>query len=102
MLACFLSQQSESVDQVEQTNVLINGSRFEDCYASFKGGGVHLRDGNTSVTHSSFVNNTAGSDNVDSSKKRGIISVRVMKAGGSKDVIPATVLLLILQMLLCG
>lgn len=49
--------------------MLINGSRFEECYASQRGGGFHHENGKASVTFSTFYNNSAGSGNEDSSKK---------------------------------
>eukprot|EP00752_Nemacystus_decipiens_P010943 g9725.t1 len=56
---------------VEQTNVMINSSLFDSCYASIRGGGFHQYDGYASVSHSSFFNNSAGSDNVDSEEPIG-------------------------------
>lgn len=51
--------------QVENTDVLIDGCLFEDCYASKKGGGMHQGVGQTSVLGSVFYNNSAGSDNIE-------------------------------------
>lgn len=39
---------------------------FDGCFASNKGGGVHVANGKFSMLKSTFVNNTAGSDNVES------------------------------------
>ncbi|CAN0008375.1 unnamed protein product, partial [Scytosiphon promiscuus] len=51
--------------QVEYTNVLIDGCLFDDGYAAKKGGGMHQGVGQITVTDSLFLNNTAGSGNVE-------------------------------------
>lgn len=58
--------------QAEFTDVLINGSLFEDSYASKKGGGLHHGTGQVSVLGSVFYNNRAGSGNV----QEGAVSLR--------------------------
>lgn len=52
-----------SVSQVLETDVLVDGCLFDDCYASKKGGGFHQEDGYVSILNSLFYNNTAGSGN---------------------------------------
>ncbi|CAN0138387.1 unnamed protein product, partial [Pylaiella littoralis] len=49
---------------VEFSDVMIEGSLFDSCYASKKGGGFHQGQGQTSVVDSLFYNSSAGSDNV--------------------------------------
>ena len=44
----------------------VDGCLFDDNYASMKGGGVHVGNGQVSVVDSLFFNNLAGSDNVES------------------------------------
>jgi len=51
--------------QVVDSDVLIDGCLFDDCYASKKGGGFHQEDGRASIVNSLFCNNTAGSINLE-------------------------------------
>lgn len=59
--------------QVWYGSVSLDGAQFEKCYASKRGGGLHQIFSTFSMVNSSFINNTAGGENVKNGKKLTIL-----------------------------
>lgn len=51
--------------QVHLSSLLVSHSKIEDCYASNKGGGVQVSQGNVTLSNSNFLRNRAGSVSVE-------------------------------------